>query len=61
MGVGAAHAGELVAGFEGDADVGVAAELGEALQAGVAALAGEQTQSSRRAPERTASSTGCRP
>ncbi len=37
-----AEAGELVAGFEGEADVGVAAELGEAFQAGVAALAGEQ-------------------
>ena len=42
VGVGACQAGELVSGFEGEADVGVAAELGEALQAGVAALAGEQ-------------------
>ena len=42
VGVGAGEAGELVAGFEGEADVGVAAKLGEALQAGVAALAGEQ-------------------
>ena len=42
VGVGACEAGELVAGFEGEADVGVAAKLGEALQAGVAALAGQQ-------------------
>ena len=42
VGVGAGEAGELVAGFEGEADVGVAAKLGEALQAGVAALAGQQ-------------------
>ena len=42
VGVGAGEAGELVSGFEGDADAGVAAELGEALQAGVAALAGQQ-------------------
>jgi hypothetical protein len=42
VGVSAAEAGELVSGFEGETDVGVAAELGEALQAGVAALTGQQ-------------------
>ncbi len=61
VGVGAGEAGELVAGFEGDADAGGAAEFGQALQAFVSALAGELTWSSWRAPERTASSTGCRP
>jgi len=41
MGVGAADAGELVAGFEGYSHIGGAAHLGEALQAIVFALAGE--------------------
>jgi hypothetical protein len=41
VGVGAADAGELVAGFEGDADAGGAAEFGEAFEFGVTALAGE--------------------
>ena len=40
MGVGAGEAGELVAGFDGDADFGCAAELDEAFEAVVAALAG---------------------
>jgi hypothetical protein len=40
MGVGAGEAGELVAGLDGDADFGGAAELDEAFEAVVAALAG---------------------
>ena len=40
MGVGAGEAGELVAGLDGDADFGGAAELDEAFEAFVAALAG---------------------
>ncbi len=40
VGVGAGEAGELVAGLDGDADFGGAAELDEAFEAFVAALAG---------------------
>jgi hypothetical protein len=64
VGVGAGEAGELVAGFEGDADAGGAAGEGELVQAGIAGLRpsrARMTESRRRAPERTASSTGCRP
>jgi hypothetical protein len=41
VGVGPGEAGELVAGFEGDADAGGAAELDEAFEAFVATLAGD--------------------
>ena len=41
MGVGAGEAGELVAGLDGDADFGGAAEFDEAFEAVVAALAGD--------------------
>lgn len=40
VGVGAGEAGELVAGLDGDADFGGSAELDEAFEAVVAALAG---------------------
>jgi hypothetical protein len=41
MGVGAGEAGELVAGLDGDADVGGAAEFDDTLEAFVSAFAGD--------------------
>ncbi len=41
MGVGAGEAGELVTGLDGEADVGVTAELGYAFETLVATLAGD--------------------
>jgi hypothetical protein len=41
VGIGAGEAGELVAGFDGDADAGGAAELGEAFELLISTLAGD--------------------
>ena len=54
VGVGAADAGEVVAGFERDSDTGGAAEFGEAFQPGIFALAREHdaVQAPRTRPDR---------